>query len=219
MTHIVPHPTNQNIIVVVGWGRMDLSFRTLWSVDRGANFGQNDCLFAADNIVAWGVEPIMLQTGRIAWWAVQSGHGAAITTDDYGGNWVSRQEFTDGQSGLNCTGIFGDPFGNKLFLGFGGAASQAGKIYWSVDSGLTWIALDNNPPVVVGLLSVVYDRWIDALFALGGNGDTYNVNLVTAMSPVAQAGTWQDVTDTLLPISGKTSFSDGVGHHIAVIPR
>jgi len=227
MCHIVCHPTNQNIMAILGWGKFNYSWRTLWSIDRGLTFGQNDSNRASDSYpdMGWRVEPVMLASGRIVWMSVHASGGIHMhvdISDDYGANWTDRFLLAGTQL---VTGIAHDLLGSKLFIGDGDAGANPGRVYWSIDQGLNWVAMDNdvaygtNNPLNGGL---AYDQSTDSLFALHDANSGTNSQTVVKMSPVAQDGTWtDDITDTLLPIGGEVKFLRyaGIpGVAIAVIP-
>jgi len=216
MRRIVCHPTNQNIIVAFGTGGNQRRARTWYTLDRGASWGDNldSAMSMADTANAWNVR--LIASGRlIAAIEDLNTDMKIITSDNWGQSWTLRKLLGDDASGSWPIGPVGNLLGSKLFVEWNGI------IYWSLDQGLMWIALDNAPTYCINS-GLAYDEVDDALYIFGREGTTVttNVGLVEIMRPVAQDGTWADFSDTLLPVGGQTHYhiTTHKSNHMAVIP-
>jgi hypothetical protein len=226
MCHVVCHPTDQNIMAILGWGNIYYKWRTLWSVDRGLTFTKKDSS-ANDSYddLGFQTEPVMTAASRLVWvtCSAASGDSHVKTTDDQGATWTVRFTFgSEASDSLGTVGLAHDFLGSKIFVGqCHSGDSYVGQVWFSLDQATTWAKFDNDPPYGTNHVldgGLAYDDATDSLFVLNVEG-TLNVALVEKMSPVLKAGSWADVTDSLLPLGADTHFEQANCQGIAVIPR
>ena len=226
---IVCHPTNQNIIAVVGTalhgGIWAGEIRTAYTLDRGASWGLNLCPDHYYQTMPVANDVIMTASGRLVF--VAGSWIKVLTSDDYGANWTIRLSF--GSYLLHrLLGPVSNLLGSRIYvlhIDFSGSPN-VNEVWYSDDQGLTWTQFDNDVTTRSSdrcYGGIAYEESLDALYVPGiGATGTYTTNewLVDKMSPPEKAGTWLDFSDTLVPIGAETHFHIPLmAQQIVAIPR
>ncbi len=219
---LLPHPTNQNIIAVIGHNPRysglggDTGFMA-HTLDRGETSWtvyHKDEYRSGQSSVTYTRDAAMLPTGRIV--AVgQLGYVYphwANYTDDYGANVVGV--WSDLASEARTVGPFVSSDGTRVaFLYSPNLQGNPTTLMLSTDSGESYVAttlpafLGGNPG---NLSRFAYSSINDAIYLAHGAGGS-GVKVVK-LSPVTEEGVWTDLTDAY-PHS-----NDGNHQNIAWVP-
>ena len=221
------HPTNQNIIAVLGvanptawWG----STVTGYTVDRGASWGTNKVTtlhhpYPIEN------DMIFLPSGRLVLVGPYSTEVSVFTSDDYGGTWTTRKTF-GASNNHRVLGPVASASGSRVYILHVdySAAPNIGEVWYSDDQCLTWTQFDNDVTIAANGNSfggIAFEDVENAVYVANSNSISLTANswLVAKMSPPEKTGTWIDFSDTLLPIGAENHYHmPDAAQHIAVIP-
>lgn len=158
------------------------------------------------------------------------GDWSVFTSDDNGANWIKRQVIATDLTSQYIMGPVGEPAGSRLYIMRSDRTGSPFKaeIWESVDGGISWSDLGNDAPIPAATDDhkggLAYDPIEKALYVYGAaEGNSDNVRHIMKLFPVSSAGVWVDVSDTIVPASGRASYNiSAVGrttHGIAVIPQ
>ncbi len=230
MWKIITHPTDPNRIAAFGGDGGSQEDPRLWfTTTRGTTWNQNDVA----NLLSAGHmrhDVIQLQSNRFVMtgWLNGTANFAVWTSDDNGAAWTLAQDFgLTGAQGL-VLGPVGEPTGTRLYVLVVDKTGSPWKneIWESPDGGLTWADIANDAPIPAAADDhnggIAYDPIEKALYVYGAaSANTTNEKHIMKLSPIDATTEWQDMSDTLVPISGHASYSvlDDTTTGIAVIPE
>lgn len=231
------HPTNPDRVGVFGFvngtRREPQVFFTInardgasatWSVNsEGANIFPNGSL-------ARRLGVMQISSNRIIIAQLDTSNDWSIfTSDDDGANWVKRQVIATDLTSQYIMGPVGEPTGSRLYIMRSDRTGSPFKaeIWGSVDGGVSWNDLGNDAPIPTATDDhkggIAYDPSEKSLYVYGAaEGNSNNVNHVMKLFPISSTGAWTDVSDVIVPVSGRATYTitaiDRTTHGIAVIP-
>lgn len=232
MYKIICHPTNQQIVAVLGATQLGGNIGTWYSTDRGLNWSLKHSPSGYHYVDAHQSGAMMLASGRILFVGVPSSGGDKayiLTSDDYGASWTTRRTFSP-RTYHDVLGPVGTIVGTRVYMAdceyIGGTGAWETHVLQSLDEGTTWEQFTSDVPKdnadICGIGGIAYDAAADALYVFNGRraGGAMTTSLLYKMSPVSLDGDWIDISSSLLPVDGEADYHIvEAGQHIMAIPR
>jgi hypothetical protein len=197
---IIPHPTNQQIIAIVGYDGVSQGF-ILYTLDRGASWGANSSTEINKNqaLVDHYYDALLLPNGRILVSGPTGGSGAAKWRVKYSDNW--GQTWATAFSVDNGSGSMGTLYRNAAGTTIGFLYDDVGlgaawRLYLSTDSGATFPV----QTLAVELETFVGDNTLTLNGRMASSFDTIYLATdhtvdICRLKPISADGVWTNLTD------------------------
>jgi len=216
---ILPHPTNQNIIAIVGTGVVGLATGfILYTLDRGVTWGINykSGIQKAQVTVDQCYDALMLPNGRIMWLGLTGANSRACQySDNWGQAWTTAWSVSS--SYVIPHGLYRSASGSTVafIIGTQTGVPYTVRLYLSSDGGATFteqsLAIELETFVGVNAITLggryAYSPAPEAIYVT-----TDQTKDVCKLTPISAAGIWSNLTDAY-PHAAQGS------RNLCVIPR